>query len=272
SGSYGDYTEPHDAMLIPARLEEVDLDLYLQFDTGAPSTMLYGNSLESLMEQGLVVEILQEGDNRFVRELTMTLGGSEVRMEMIRILDGYGGDISQEESSKIGTIGADFLLPYLTEINFRDRVIQQYLSRESWMTDQQSFESFEFAGRRLMLPCVLDGKELSLFYDSGSSAFGLITTPGRYERYSLNDGPEIAYSTNSWGNQLSIQHKETAYAMVMNDQSIPLRRVSYVNMYAGLQGLMTPFTSIGGWLGNKPFLGYSLILDVAKEEFVIVFP
>ena len=192
SGSYGDYTEPHDAMLIPVRLEEVDLDLYLQFDTGAPSTMLYGKSLESLMEQGLVVEILQEGDNQFVRELTMTLGGSEVRMEMIRILDGYGGDISQEESSKIGTIGADFLLPYLTEINFRDRVIRQYLSRESWMTEQQAFESFGFAGRRLMLPCVLDGKELSLFYDSGSSAFGLITTPGRYERYSLNDGPEIA--------------------------------------------------------------------------------
>ena len=60
--------------------------------------------------------------------------------------------------------------------------------------------------------------------------------------------------------------------MVMNDQSIPLRRVSYVNMYADLQGFMTPFTSIGGWLGNKPFLDYSLILDAAKEEFVIVSP
>lgn len=272
SDQYGDYTEPHNAMLIPAGLENVTADLYLQFDTGAPSTMLYGQTLKSLQANGLQVEIIEEGEQRFVREIELVLGGSEVRLSKVLILENYGGDISEEEKSKIGTIGADFLVPYLTELNFKEEMIQLYESREDWMTARQQFEAFGFDGRRVMLPCELDGKELSLFYDSGSSAFGLITTPGRYQRYSLNDGPEIAYAANSWGDQMAIRHKETAYEMLINGQGLPLRRVSYVDMYAGVQGLMTPFTAIGGWLGNKPFLDCSLILDAAREEFVIVSP
>jgi len=49
-----------------------------------------------------------------------------------------------------------------------------------------------------------------------------------------------------------------------------LKRVSYVDMYSSFQGLLSPFTRIGGWLGNKPFLEYSLIFDIEKEEFVVI--
>jgi hypothetical protein len=41
-------------------------------------------------------------------------------------------------------------------------------------------------------------------------------------------------------------------------------------MYAPLQRFMTPFTRIGGWLGNKPFVDACLILDTQKEEFLVV--
>ena len=51
---------------------------------------------------------------------------------------------------------------------------------------------------------------------------------------------------------------------------VPLRRISYVDLYGNLQRFMTPFTRIGGFLGNKPFLESTLILDTKAEEFLVV--
>jgi hypothetical protein len=33
---------------------------------------------------------------------------------------------------------------------------------------------------------------------------------------------------------------------------------------------MTPFTRIGGFLGNKPFIDNTLILDTRKKEFLVL--
>jgi hypothetical protein len=33
---------------------------------------------------------------------------------------------------------------------------------------------------------------------------------------------------------------------------------------------MTPFTKIGGWLGNKPFVESTLILDTQKQAFMVI--
>jgi len=41
-------------------------------------------------------------------------------------------------------------------------------------------------------------------------------------------------------------------------------------MYTPIQPLVTPFTRIGGWLGNQPFNESILILDTKTEEFIIV--
>ncbi|MFP4846169.1 hypothetical protein [Winogradskyella sp. PE311] len=41
-------------------------------------------------------------------------------------------------------------------------------------------------------------------------------------------------------------------------------------MYTWSQPLVTPFTRIGGWLGNQPFNESTLILDTKAEEFIVV--
>ncbi|MGK0388409.1 MAG: hypothetical protein ACI94Y_001138 [Maribacter sp.] len=40
-------------------------------------------------------------------------------------------------------------------------------------------------------------------------------------------------------------------------------------MYADYQKIMTSFTRIGGWLGNKPFTKNTLILDTQEQEFIV---
>ena len=138
------------------------------------------------------------------------------------------------------------------------------------MTDDSEFVSFDFTGRRFMLPCEIDGKKHELFYDSGSSAFGLITIKKRYLKYSNKEDREISYNANRHGDPIPVKHKPTNEMMKIGGLELSLQRVCYVDMYSNVQGLITPFTRIGGWLGNKPFENNSLIFDVKNEMFVVV--
>lgn len=57
---------------------------------------------------------------------------------------------------------------------------------------------------------------------------------------------------------------------IMGGLNVPLKRVCFADMYGPFQDMISPFTRIGGWLGNKPFTEHSLIFDAPQEEFVIV--
>lgn len=271
--NYGDYVENKDAINIPAKINGIRHNLVFQFDTGDPTTRIYRNSFESLKKMGLELFQTKKGEKEYIEALNIVLGESQTNLEMI-LIDDNGGEAFNSKDTisdiRIGTIGADFINKYITEIDFKNQQIQFYKERETWMTVISSFTSFDFVGRRFMLPCEIDEKKIELFYDSGSSAFGLITTKNRYLDYSKNDSKEITYNTNMHGDPIPVRHKSTEEMMKMGGLNLNLKRVSYVDMYSDFQGFISPFTRIGGWLGNKPFINCSLIFDIEKEAFVIV--
>ena len=121
-----------------------------------------------------------------------------------------------------------------------------------------------------MLPTKINNKKLELFYDSGASAFGIITTKNRYNKMTSKSTEETSYDANSWGSFMPICSKNTDITMEMGKTRLDLERVSYVNMYAPYQKFISPFTRIGGWLGNRPFTESVLILDTIEEEFVVM--
>lgn len=269
--TYEDYIEKKDAILIPVQIQGYPNKFFFQFDTGSPTSIIYGNGLKSLQEAGLQLNEVDIDERKFVESIDMNLGGSNVSFKKMKVLVDYGDFFNVEDSTKhitIGTIGSDFLSQKIVEIDFKNQFIQFTKNRKDWMPNQ--FSSFDFQGRRFMLPCTIDNKVHEMFYDSGSSAFGLITTKGRYNRYVSHTHKEVSYDANRWGDSMLIYHNATSKSMQMAGLEIPLQRVSYVDMYSAYQGLITPFTSIGGWLGNKPFTEYSLIFDVPNEEFAIV--
>jgi len=111
---------------------------------------------------------------------------------------------------------------------------------------------------------------LELFFDTGSSAFGLITSKKRYEKFTDKVINPVRVEVNSWGEKLTIQHKDTEKRMEIGSANLGLKRVSYVDIYASFQHFLTPFTRIGGWLGNKPFLNSKMIIDGINEEFIVI--
>lgn len=271
--SIGSYYETQTAMLIPTKIEGLSHKFYMQFDTGSPFSFIYEKDLISLKQIGLVFNEVVRDERRYVEQMEFELGGNKISASMIRIYGGYGNTFNETDTMRslsMGTIGSDMMTNHVTTIDFKNQQIQIYPQRPSWMASLPDFQPFDFQGRRIMLPAVIDGKELELLYDSGTSAFGIITTKNRFERYTDEKTQVIEYGANGWGNNIPMINKPTNLKFQIGNTNLSMGRASYVDMYAWTQRFVTPFTRIGGWLGNRPFAGNTLILDTKKEEFTII--
>lgn len=270
---FEDHFEPHQALIIPVTIEGVARKFRIQFDTGTPHSTIYEKPLESLIAQGVKFETEGEKGKRMAKNIQLSLGGNKVDFASIKILENYGRPIDWQDSTTViglGTIGADFIDGKVTAIDFKNQIIRLYEERPHWMSSLSGFESFDFQGRRLMLPAEIGKRKRQLLYDSGCSAFGMITSKNRFKRYSDKNAKEIAYGGNSWGATWPIHHKASQTILKMGGSELPLQRISYVDLYGNLQRFMTPFTRIGGFLGNKPFLESTLVLDTKVEEFIVL--
>lgn len=271
--SIGDYYETQTAITIPLKIEGLAHRFYMQFDTGSPYSFIYENDLNSLRTLGLDIKEVIKDESRYVENLDFLLNDSHIKASMIKILVNYGNTFNENDTLsdiKIGTIGSDFLANRITAINFKNQTIRLFEKRPEWMSSLPTFKSFDFTARRIMLPVTLDNKSYKFLYDSGCSAFGLITIKRRFDKYTNKNTEELKYGANSWGNSIPIINKPSNKLFNIGNTNLKLKRVSYVDMYTKLQPFVTPFTRIGGWLGNQPFNESTLILDTKTEEFIVI--
>ncbi len=273
TAAFGNYIEPQAAITIPVGIAGLPNKFYFQFDTGAPNTLLYQHVLHSMSSHGKALGEINLDDKLYLESIELSLAGNPIKMNNIEILQAYGDSFNLIDTIhpiNLGTLGADFMVNTITAIDFKNQYIQQFDQRPKSMDTVINFQSFDFKGRRFMLPAKIGGKKIELFYDSGSSAFGLITSKNRYDKYTDKEVKELQFDANRFGDPMPIHHKYTDRRIDIGSADLELKRISYVNRYAKLQRFLTPFTKIGGWLGNKPFTESTLILDTKKEEFVVI--
>ncbi len=264
-GEIGD--DPYGLMKVPVKVKGSPYKFYMQFDTGAPFTVILENPIKSLE-----VEQFIEDETAFAKDFEFMIGENMVSASQMKIFPNYGNEITPNDtirSYKLGTIGADFLDNKITVIDFKNQLITLYDERPEWMNTLPEFESFNFKGRRFMLPANLAGKKRDLFYDSGSSAFGLITHKSQYKKLTDKKDEEFIYDANSWGDKLPIRHKAASEKIEIGGAELDLKRVAYMDKYAWAQRLIAPFSKIGGWLGNLPFVESVLILDTKEAQFLV---
>ncbi len=271
--SIGGFYEAQAAMIIPLKIKGLTHNFQLQFDTGAPTSIIYENGLKSLRAIGVDIKEVIKDEARYVEHLDFKLGDNQIKASMIRILPNYGNSFEKNDtvaSIGLGTLGSDFIHNRILEMDFKNQRLQLYNERPQWMQKLPNFVPFDFTGRRVMLPVILNGKAYEFLYDSGASAFGLITTKNRFNRYTEESTKEVNYDANGWGNSIPMRSKVSDMMFTIGNAMLNLKRVTYVDMYTGVQKLITPFTRIGGWLGNLPLNQSRLILDTKTEEFIII--
>jgi len=166
-GTYGDYVEKNDAIIIYSQLNELKSNLSFQFDTGDPTTRVRRNFLEFIKTKGILITEIVKDEQKYIEKLNLNLGGSRVELEMILIDERYVNPINNKDTMgeiRVGTIGADLLNKYISELDFKKQQIKFYSEREEWMTAVNDFKPFDFSGRRFMLPCEIDHRTTELFY------------------------------------------------------------------------------------------------------------
>lgn len=264
--------EPHGALLVPVRVGRVDRTFYLQLDLGHPSTELYRPMLEAIERHSGPGAVDSDGDLRSVADLRVRIGDVPVQIRRVRLRNLGDGSIrwgDPEGVELIGTLGSDFLEGRSLLVDYRREQLLVNPKREG-LVPESIIADFDFRYRRVLLPARIGGRRVRLLYDSGSSAYALVTDKETWQRLALPGSATTIGSANSWGRTVATYTRPTTAAAVVGATEVPLGEVTYLEGIGVLSELAIRATGLGGLTGNKLFEGGALWLDAANEKFAVL--
>ncbi|GGG39540.1 hypothetical protein [Hymenobacter glacieicola] len=265
-------TVPHASLLVPVTLPGCPRTCYLQFDTGAPTSLLYANSLTALRRQypATAQRLLPQADT--LHDVEFTLGQATVQARHLRALQ-YGATEMPADSTApfiIGTLGADVLEGRVMVLDYARQRFSLSTEAPDSLLPRTEFVPLDYASRRVLLTAQVQGKTEKLLFDSGSSAFALLTSQSIWQQLARPQAPVQTAASNSMGRQLTTYTTATAAEVQLSKAAIPLGTVTYVEGTSLMQNLLMRFSGMGGMLGNEPFSQQTIILDVPGGRFGVV--
>ena len=264
---------PHAALLVPITLPGCPRTCYLQFDTGAPYSLLKSNALKALRAQypATSAALLVEADT--VHNLRFALGQGQVLARSIRVRP-YANPVllptNPDEPFIIGTLGTDLLEGRVLVIDYARQRFTLSASVPDSLVRHAAFVPLTFKERSVLLSVGLQGQPEQLYFDSGSSAFALLTRQSTWEKMAKPAAVAHTVGVNSWGKTLTSHTIATAANLQLGAATVPLRTVTYIEGTSLTQQLMVRFSGMGGMLGNEPFANRTIILDVRGGRFGLV--
>ena len=117
---------------------------------------------------------------------------------------------------------------------------------------------------------LLKGQEEKFLFDTGTSAYELLTNKEVWENMKLpNSKINIEKSEQSWDNVLITYTASCRENIQIAKREIPLNTVTYVQGFSQAQYSMMKFSGMTGMLGNKIFLNNILYIDCKENRMGI---
>ncbi|UYZ60359.1 hypothetical protein [Hymenobacter latericus] len=265
-------TVAHAQQLVPITVPGCPRTCYLQFDTGAPYTLLYEHPLAALRERypatGRTLTLRADS----VRDFRFALGQGQVQVRKLPVLR-YGAHQLPADSTQpfiIGTLGADVLEGRVLIVDYARRRFTLCEQVPDSLASRTNFVPLAFTSRRVLLSATLQGEPRQLLFDSGSSAFALLTSQSRWQELSQPAAAVAVRPVNSWGKTLTSYTAPTAIKLGFGPAALPLHTVSYIEGMSWWQTALMRFSGMEGMLGNQPFAGHTVVLDVPGKRFGVV--
>lgn len=248
----------NNVLLVPVHFPEDPATYYLQFDTGSPSTLFYTQSIKNIK----AVSMHQDR-----AKASFTLGKTQVSSDQFML-------VSRKEARHkdtlpiIGTLGVDILENNKTLINFKENYLAFNLSglpsqyKNQWM-------DFTFKKRKIIIKGMLKGKEKQFLFDSGTSAYELLTNKEEWENLKSAHSKVTVEKARSWQNILTTYTAACDQAIQFQNKTVPLHHVTYVEGFSQTQYTLMKLSGMTGMLGNKIFLKNVLYLDGQHEKMAI---
>lgn len=260
--------EPHAALLIPVTIPGCPKTLYMQFDTGSPYSLFYRDKLQAIHRRYPAIAALHKPGDTLIN-FSFKAGPLAItaRQIAVQLFDSSGIDWNNKQSlTIIGTLGTDLIDNKIVAIDYPHR---QLIIGDSLPTAYRkpSPASFVYAMRRILLPALVQGKKTMLYFDSGSSAFELLTDQATCRKLARDSAPPVSYGVQSWGKTLTANTIATNDSITLAGQAIPIRRATWMEGVSENQVSQMMKMGIGGMTGNKLFLHNILVLDTRNKQF-----
>ena len=265
----------HAALLVPIGVPGCPRTCYLQFDTGAPSTLLKSNAVAVLRAAFPATRATLQVSDEAIRSFRFAIGPGQVHARHIRV-KAYPNatqlPTDPTEPFVIGTLGTDLIDGRVLTIDYaRQRFTIGNTAPDSLLS-RATFVPMSFKERRVLLAVGLAGQPEALLFDSGNSAFALLTSAGNWKKMARPSAVPQAVPVQSWGKTLTAHTVATAVAMQLGAARVPLGTVTYIEGMGFMQSTLTRFSGLGGMLGNAPFSQQTIMLDAKHGRFGIVLP
>lgn len=244
-------------LLLPLHFPKDAKTYYLQLDTGSPYTVFYSDAIKKIRQISV--------DNDHVTT-SFSIGKTKISSDKFKIYD-HRND-TNASIRIIGTLGADILENRKTVINFRENYIALNLSEVPYQFQTKLFD-FTFKKRRMIIRGFLKGQEEQFLYDSGTSAYELLTDKEVWKTLKLPNSKIKVDRSQSWDKVLTVYTANCNHKIRFYEHEIPLNSVTYVEGYSQAQYAMMKFSGMTGMLGNKIFLHNSLYIDCTQNKMAI---
>lgn len=246
------------AMLLPISFKKDTTTYYLQFDTGSPSTVFYQNAVKNIPQLKI------KGN---LGTVIFKIGETEVESKRIKIID-FGKDSKDEHLKIIGTLGSDILDKRKSIINFKENYIQFNLKTTPSNFKGKTFD-FSYKKRKIIIPTKLKDKDEKYLYDSGTSAYELLTNKENWQKLKTPNSKIMIEKVNSWGKTLTTYTAKSNDKIEFGNLKIPLNQVTYVEGFSKTQYYLMKFSRMSGMLGNRIFLKNEIFIDCENSKIGI---
>lgn len=236
--------ELYSAMLIPIKLKGCPKVMYMQFDLGAPHSMLYSQQLKDIIHQYPKTDTTN-----------FSIAKGVAKNAVI-----------------IGTIGEDMIDGKTLVINYPKRELSIVINLPEKLMQKTTLSSFMLMKGSILLPATLHNKQTILFFDTGSSAFELLTSKTTSDQLAISNSTTESYPVNSWGRTMIAHTRASADSLSIGSQKLTIKEVTYMDGASEGQVQQMLKLGIGGMIGNKLFLNCILIVDTKNKKFGIVQP
>jgi hypothetical protein len=266
-------SEPHAFQLVPVTLKGCPKTFYLQFDTGSPYTIFYQAKLESIQKKYGHATVPHLGNGQVLKDFSFQVGSLPVTASQLPVKAIGDGVINWTDTTGIeviGTLGTDFIQDKVLVLDYKKNLFSVYDELPQNLAQGTQLLDFQFNSRRILLPGQINGEETALMFDSGSSAYELLTDKSTWqEMQNPNSAVDTAH-VNSWGKTLTAFTTTTSAEARFGQVTLPLRKATYLEGMSTVNQLLTAFSGLGGMTGNKLFLGHTLVLDTKHQKFAVL--
>lgn len=260
---------PYSAMLIPVRLKGCPKVFYMQFDTGSPYSLLYRNKLKAIQKR--YAQSVQVSDTTGkLQQFRFNIGNIAILAKEIAVqqFDSVNVNWSKDTVEIIGTLGTDLIDNKVAFINYPEKYM--LITNHKKQEDTVAWSGFIYEHRRILLPFSIRGEKKIVYFDTGSSAFELLTDKATAMLLASPDAIPGSQEVQSWGRLLKATSVQTADSIEIASQKLPLRTVTYMEGVSDAQINAMKKMGIGGMTGNRLFVNNILVIDTRNKKFCVM--